>query len=238
MGRRLPDRRRRFGGASDRDRGQDLLRAGTGRQGHGAAHPGAPGHGNVATDGRRDGRLSGDGGRRPLSDPHVPEDLLRDLAPQVLAVLSRRSGDFDAAEDAVQEALIAAADHWPRQGLPANPRGWLIRTASRRLIDHQRSERARTNRELVTLEMERPTTSSSDDDDTLTVLYLCCHPSLTPASAIALTLRAVGGLTTREIAAAFLVPEATMAQRISRAKARIKSSGQHFALPPAEERPR
>jgi predicted RNA polymerase sigma factor len=133
--------------------------------------------------------------------------------------------------------LIAAADHWPRQGLPANPRGWLIRTASRRLIDHQRSERARTSRELVTLEMERPTTATSDDDDTLTVLYLCCHPSLTPASAIALTLRAVGGLTTREIAAAFLVPEATMAQRISRAKQRIKESGVPFRLPTAAEQP-
>src|SRR4051794_10713530 len=236
MGRRLPDRRRRFGGPSDRDRGQDLRGAGTGRQGHGAADPGAPGHGDIAADRRRDGRLPGDRRRHPLSDLHVPEDLLRDLAPQVLAVLTRRWGDFDAADDAVQEALIAAADHWPREGVPPNPRGWLIRTASRRLIDHERSERARTSRERVSAEMESRPTASSPDDDTLTVLYLCCHPSLTPTSAIALTLRAVGGLTTREIAAAFLVPEATMAQRISRAKQRIKESGVPFRLPtPAEE---
>jgi RNA polymerase sigma factor (sigma-70 family) len=163
------------------------------------------------------------------------EDLLRALAPQVLAVLIRQSGDFDAAEDAVQEAQIAAADHWPRDGIPESPRAWLLRAAGRRLIDQRRSDQARSNRELQTA-LEAPPTSSTapaEEDDTLTVLFLCCHPSLTPASAIALTLRAVGGLTTAQIASAFLVPEATMAQRISRAKRTIRDAGATFRLPDA-----
>jgi RNA polymerase sigma factor (sigma-70 family) len=162
---------------------------------------------------------------------------LRDLAPQVLGTLTRRSGDFDAAEDAVQEALIAAADHWPHDGVPPNPRAWLIRTAGRRLIDQRRSEHARTSREFQAALLELPAPDVVDEDDTLTLLFMCAHPALTPASSIALTLRAVGGLTTAEIAKAFLVPEATMAQRISRAKRTIKTSGMPFQLPsPNEQR--
>jgi RNA polymerase sigma factor (sigma-70 family) len=166
--------------------------------------------------------------------PANVEDLLRQLAPQVLGVLVRRSGDFDAAEDAVQEALLAAALHWPREGVPAEPRGWLVQTASRRLIDQWRSERSRRDRESLALLEEAPR-EVSEQDDTLIVLFMCCHPALTPASAIALTLRAVGGLTTAEIASAFLVGEATMAQRISRAKQRIKDSGVPFRMPTGEE---
>jgi RNA polymerase sigma factor (sigma-70 family) len=161
----------------------------------------------------------------------VVEDLLRELAPQVLGVLVRRFGDFDAAEDAVQEALLAAALHWPAEGLPDNPRGWLIQTAARRLTDQFRSERARRQREHVAAVREPPAPDVPDRDDTLVLLFMCCHPALTPASAIALTLRAVGGLTTAEIANAFLVPEATMAQRISRAKQRVKSSAVPLAMP-------
>ena len=132
--------------------------------------------------------------------------------------------------------MIAAAKHWPEEGVPAGPRGWLIRTGTRRLIDRQRSDQARRNREKLTVLQEPAAPEVSDQDDTLTVLFMCCHPSLTPASAIALTLRAVGGLTTAEIASAFLVPEPTMAQRISRAKQRIKASGEPFRLPTSEER--
>ncbi|MGZ4373647.1 MAG: sigma-70 family RNA polymerase sigma factor, partial [Gaiellaceae bacterium] len=163
--------------------------------------------------------------------PARVEDLLRELAPQVLGVLTRRFGDFDAAEDAVQEALLAAADHWPREGVPAEPRGWLIQTGERRLIDQLRSEQSRRKRETLTVLQEQAAAEVSDQDDTLIVLFMCCHPALTPASAIALTLRAVGGLTTAEIASAFLVPEATMAQRIARAKQRIKDSGVPFQMP-------
>ncbi len=137
----------------------------------------------------------------------------------------------------MQEALIAAADHWPRDGIPPNPRAWLLRTASRRLIDQVRSEQARSSRELQTAVLEPPTPSVVDEDDTLALLFMCAHPGLTPASSIALTLRAVGGLTTAEIAKAFLVPEATMAQRISRAKRTIKDSGVPFRLPSPDERP-
>jgi predicted RNA polymerase sigma factor len=155
----------------------------------------------------------------------------------VLGSLARRSGDFDAAEDAVQDALIAAADHWSREGVPPDPRGWLLLTAGRRFVDQRRSERARGDREVRAVLLEPPGTEAVDRDDTLTVLFLCCHPSLTPASAIALTLRAVGGLTTAEIARAFLVPEATMAQRISRAKQTIRASGVAFRMPSPEERP-
>ena len=163
------------------------------------------------------------------------EDLLREYAPQVLGALARRTGDFAAAEDAVQEALLAAALHWPDEGVPDNPRGWLIQAAHRKLIDQARGEVARRRREEAAARREVPS-AVSERDDTLTVLFLCCHPALTPASSIALTLRAVGGLTTAEVATAFGVPEATMAQRISRAKQRIKASGQPFRLPPDGER--
>jgi RNA polymerase sigma factor (sigma-70 family) len=158
------------------------------------------------------------------------------LAPQVLGTLVRRYGDFDSAEDAVQEALLAAATRWPRDGIPDEPRGWLIQTASRRLIDQWRSDRARRDREALA-SLEETQTDVPDQDDTLTVLFMCCHPALTPASAIALTLRAVGGLTTAEVASAFLVDEATMAQRISRAKRRINDSGEPFRMPTHDERP-
>jgi RNA polymerase sigma factor (sigma-70 family) len=169
------------------------------------------------------------------------EDLLRPLAPQVLGALVRRHGQFDACEDAVQEALIAAAAQWPQEGVPESPRGWLIAVASRRLVDEWRSEHARRRREeaLATLDPEEPAPDgepSPEGDDTLALLFLCCHPALTPPSQIALTLRAVGGLTTEEIARAFLVPEATMAQRISRAKQRVKASGGGFAMPGENER--
>ena len=149
----------------------------------------------------------------------------------------RRYGDFDTAEDAVQEALLAAATRWPGDGVPEEPRGWLVQTASRRLIDQWRSERSRRDREEIVSRRELPAHEVSGEDDTLTVLFMCCHPALTPASAIALTLRAVGGLTTAEIASAFLVDEATMAQRISRAKRTIEASGEPFRMPSPEERP-
>jgi RNA polymerase sigma factor (sigma-70 family) len=165
----------------------------------------------------------------------VVEGLLRELAPQVLGVVFRRSGDFTAAEDAVQEALLAAARHWPVDGVPDNPRGWLIRAALRRLVDEIRQDQARRHREQLAAQREVPTVEVEDQDDTLRLLFLCCHPALTPASAIALTLRAVAGLTTAEIAKAYLVPEGTMAQRITRAKQRIKDSGAQFQLPEGEE---
>ncbi|WP_232666325.1 RNA polymerase sigma factor [Pseudonocardia sp. TRM90224] len=158
------------------------------------------------------------------------EHLLRELAPQVLGPLARRSGDFAAAEDAVQEALIVAAEHWTRHGVPEHPRAWLYRTAERKLTDLFRSEQARRRREEL-VALEPPAPPVDDHDDTLDLLFLCCHPTLTPASAIALTLRAVGGLTTAEIARAFLVPEATMAQRISRSKARIKAATAELRAP-------
>jgi RNA polymerase sigma factor (sigma-70 family) len=169
------------------------------------------------------------------------DDLLRQLAPQVLGALVRRYGHFDICEDAVQEALLAAAVQWPEQGLPERPRAWLITVASRRLTDQLRSDDARRRREDASAAMvpsdhalaPAPGDSHpSDQDDTLTLLFLCCHPELPPASQIALTLRAVGGLTTAEIARAFLVPEATMAQRISRAKQRIRASGTPLRIPP------
>jgi RNA polymerase sigma factor (sigma-70 family) len=163
------------------------------------------------------------------------EDLLRELAPQVLAVLARRYGQFDAAEDAVQEALLAAALQWPDEGVPGNPRSWLLTVAGRRLVDEFRSESSRRRREADDALLDVPT-QPSEQDDTLTLLFLCCHPSVSPPSQLALTLRAVGGLSTREIASAFLVPEATMAQRISRAKSKIKSSGLPFEMPPPAER--
>jgi RNA polymerase sigma factor (sigma-70 family) len=165
------------------------------------------------------------------------EDLLRELAPQVLGTLVRRHGQFDACEDAVQEALVAAALQWAKDGVPDSPRSWLLTVASRRLVDEWRSESARRRREeaAAALEVAGPG-QPSGRDDTLALLFLCCHPSLSAPSQLALTLRAVGGLTTAEIANAFLVPETTMAQRISRAKESIKVAGLRFDLPPEPER--
>jgi RNA polymerase sigma factor (sigma-70 family) len=183
-----------------------------------------------------------------VTTPSTTDDLWRELAPQVLGALIRRYGDFDTAEDAVQEALLAAATQWPRDGVPDDPKAWLIRVASRRWIDQRRSDQARDRREASAVAMERRDaetasvadtsnpTGATDEDDTLTLLLLCCHPALTPPSQVALTLRAVGGLTTAQIARAFLVPESTMAQRISRAKQRIKESGARFRPPPPAER--
>jgi RNA polymerase sigma factor (sigma-70 family) len=173
------------------------------------------------------------------------ENLLRELAPQVLGAVIRRFGNFGTAEDAVQEALIDAATQWKCQGMPDNPKGWLIHVAARRMTDYLRSESARKRREEVAAEqaaLERPLLPTADylertdADDTLILLFMCCHPALTLPSAVALTLRAVGGLTTAEIANAFLVPEATMAQRISRAKQTIKSSGIGFRMPTNRDR--
>jgi RNA polymerase sigma factor (sigma-70 family) len=162
--------------------------------------------------------------------------LLRGLAPQVLGVLVRRHGDFDLCEDAVQEALLAAFTQWPAEAVPANPAGWLITTASRRRIEMIRREMARRHREETAAALEPPQADTdSAQDDTLTLFLLCCHPSLTIASQVALTLRAVGGLSTAEIARALLVPEATVGQRISRGKQRIKASGAQFRLPGPEE---
>ena len=167
--------------------------------------------------------------------------LLRELTPQVLGIVVRRFRDFAAAEDAVQEASIVAVTQWPRDGVPENPRAWLTQVALRKMVDHISSESARKRRETEVVEEaagapEPALDASSQEDDTLVLLLMCCHPALTSASAIALTLRAVGGLTTAEIAYAFLVPEATMAQRISRAKQTIKASGIPFQLPTDEER--
>jgi RNA polymerase sigma factor (sigma-70 family) len=171
---------------------------------------------------------------------HEAEDLLRALAPQVLGVLVRRYGAFDACEDAVQEALLAAALQWPEAGVPESPRSWLVTVASRKLVDQVRSEAARRRREDA-LALATPQSAllahpadavpASDRDDSLALLFLCCHPSLSAPSQIALTLRAVGGLSTAQIASAFLVPEATMAQRISRAKQTVKTAGATLSLP-------
>jgi RNA polymerase sigma factor (sigma-70 family) len=172
------------------------------------------------------------------------EDLLRELAPQVLGALVRRYGQFDACEDAVQEALLKAAIRWPTEAVPDNPRGWLATVATHRLLDEFRSDHSRRRREdavmaatpqsaLLAAPADEPET---DPDETLTLLFLCCHPALSAPSQIALTLRAVGGLTTAQIAAAFLVPETTMAQRINRAKQTIKASGASFAMPDAAHR--
>ena len=163
--------------------------------------------------------------------------LLRELAPQVLVAVVRRHGGFDACEDAVQEALLAAAVQWPAEGVPDNPKGWLITTASRRRIEMWRAESARKRREETVAALTPPAPDPAPAvDDSLTLLLLCCHPALTPPSQVALTLRAVGGLTTAEIARAFLVPETTVAQRISRAKQRIKAAGAEFRMPPPDER--
>jgi RNA polymerase sigma factor (sigma-70 family) len=169
------------------------------------------------------------------------ESLLRELAPQVLGAVVRRYGNFDIAEDAVQEAMLAAAIQWPSEGAPDNPKGWLITVAARRLTDLLRSEQARRRRDTVArwqlpTRQPVPANSPADSDDTLILLFMCCHPALSPSSQIALTLRAVGGLTTGEVARAFLVSEGTMTRRITRAKQQIKDSGIPFRLPASEER--
>jgi RNA polymerase sigma factor (sigma-70 family) len=180
-----------------------------------------------------------------VSDEHRSSDLLRELAPQVVGVLVRRYGQFDACEDATQEAMLQAVTQWPADGVPDNPRAWLVTVASRRLVDEIRSQQSRRRREHVHMLatpwselLGRPADVESDinRDDSLALLFLCCHPSLSGSSQLALTLRAVGGLTTAQIGAAFLVPEATMAQRISRAKQTIKANGARFAVPGAAER--
>jgi len=167
--------------------------------------------------------------------PDRLEDLLRAAAPQVLGAVVRRYGDFDTCEDAVQEALFAAAQQWPAAGVPENPKSWLITVAARRRIELLRSETARRRREDAALH-EPPPAAVTHVDDSLALLFLCCHPALTPSSQVALTLRAVGGLRTAEIARALLVPEATVGQRISRAKQRIRDSGARFTMPPEPER--
>jgi predicted RNA polymerase sigma factor len=166
------------------------------------------------------------------------EQLLRTLAPAVLGPLVRRYGGFDTCEDAVQEALLAAARQWPAEGVPENPRGWLATVAARRRIELLRADTARARREQAAAALEPPDPAPAPGaDDTLALLMLCCHPSLSRPSQVALTLRAVGGLRTAEIGRAFLVPESTIGQRISRAKARIKAEGARFRDPPPEDRP-
>ncbi|WP_326564899.1 DUF6596 domain-containing protein [Amycolatopsis rhabdoformis] len=171
-------------------------------------------------------------------------DLLRPLVPQVLGVLVRRYGQFETCEDAVQEALLAAVEQWADGAVPDNPRAWLLTVATRRLTDLWRSESARRRREenVAVQELAQvvpgPGEARGDEhDDTLTLLFLCCHPAVTPSSQVALTLRAVGGLTTAEIATAFLVPEATMTRRITRAKESIAAAGSTFAEPAAADWP-
>ena len=161
------------------------------------------------------------------------ESLLRELTPQVLGVLVRHYGDFATCEDAVQEALVAAVTQWPASGVPDNPAGWLITVATRRRIELWRSDTARRRREEAAAPLEPAGSSEVADDDTLILMLMCCHPVLSIPSQVALTLRAVGGLTTAEIARGFLVPDATVAQRISRAKQKLR--GARFELPgPAE----
>jgi RNA polymerase sigma factor (sigma-70 family) len=184
-----------------------------------------------------------------VTGQHRIEDLLRELAPEVLAGLARRYGQFDACEDAVQEALLAAAVQWPGDGVPERPRSWLVTVASRALVDAWRADSARRRRETAAAldptddilpaspdGISDADRASADRDDTLALLFLCCHPVLSPPSQLALTLRAVGGLTTTQIAAAFLVPEATIAKRIVRAKQHIRDAGARFELPAQPER--
>jgi len=180
-----------------------------------------------------------------VNGQHRVEDLLRDLAPQVLGALVRRHGQCDACEDAVQEALLAASLQWPAEGVPDRPRSWLLTVAGRALVDGWRADSARRRREIAValdpagralacgLAADR---AGGERDDTLALLFVCCHPALSPPSQLALTLRAAGGLTTAQIAAAFLVPEATIAKRITRAKQAIQNAGARFELPAAPER--
>ncbi|HEV2886310.1 MAG TPA: sigma-70 family RNA polymerase sigma factor, partial [Jatrophihabitans sp.] len=185
----------------------------------------------------------------PAGCPMTPagfEQLWRECTPRVLAALVRRYGDFDSAEDALQEALLAAAAQWPVEGVPQNPSGWLITVASRRLLDQWRADQARAERERLLAHRTPPeefvapapeATVAAEVDDSVALLLLCCHPALPRPAQVALTLRAVGGLNTAQIARAFLVPEPTMAQRISRAKARLRQVGARFSTPPAHELP-
>ena len=171
-----------------------------------------------------------------MTGDRAVEDLLRELAPRVLGTLARRHGQFDACEDAVQEALLAAARQWPAEGIPEQPRAWLLTVATRALVDHWRADSARRQREIaVATDPALRAHSRAEADDTLTLLFLCCHPALSAPSQLALTLRAIGGLTTAEIAAAFLVPEGTMAKRITRAKRQIQDAGARFTMPSAAE---
>ena len=216
----------------------DLGGAGQGRRAAEHADRGAPGDEQAARGPVMPSDLDAGGTDRPGA-----EQLLRTLAPQVLGAVIRRFGDFASAEDAVQEALLAAAMQWPEQGVPEHPRAWLIQVASRRMTDHVRREIARRRRETVVFEERQDDLAPAADrdaatahDDTLILLFMCAHPALSEHAAIALTLRAVGGLTTAEIASAFLVPESTMAQRISRAKQAIRKSGVPFSLPGDGER--
>jgi predicted RNA polymerase sigma factor len=178
-----------------------------------------------------------------MAGEHAVEDVWREQAPHVLAALVRRSGDFDAAEDAAQEALLAATRQWPVEGVPDNPRGWLVTVGHRRLVDQWRADRARADREELVARQEQEAAGLEtagpdlDRDDSLTLLLLCCHPALTRPSQVALTLRAIAGLSTGQIARAFFVPEATMAQRISRAKSSLAQVAAPFAVPPADELP-
>ena len=169
-----------------------------------------------------------------MTDDGIVEGLLRAAAPRALGALVRRRGDFEDAEDAMQEALLVAATEWQANGPPDDPAAWLLRVADRRLVDSWRSSWARRRREeALAADPEQGPTSTSDDS--LELLFLCCHPSLTPASQVALTLRAVGGLTTDQIAHGFLVPSSTIGQRISRAKAMLR--GARFELPAPDDLP-
>ncbi|MCU1467803.1 MAG: hypothetical protein JWM72_3731 [Actinomycetia bacterium] len=177
--------------------------------------------------------------RNRATEDAATEGRLRELAPRVLGAVARRYGDFAGAEDAVQEALLLAATQWPAEGGPDNPFAWLVRVASRRMVDEYRRNDARRRREDLAASWSTAAPDAApgpSDDDTLILVFMCCHPALRPGAAIPLTLRAVGGLTTREIANAFLVSESTMAQRISRAKAQINASDEPFALPPPDQR--
>jgi len=171
------------------------------------------------------------------------EGLLRELAPQTLAALTRRYGHFELAEDAVQEALLAAATSWSTGSMPDNPAGWLTTVATRRLTDLLRSEQARHRRERTDAVRALPLAGTpaalgpvGEQDDSLVLLFLCCHPAVSPPAQVALTLRAVGGLTTAEIARSLLLPEATITRRITRAKQSILAAGGRFALPEPADR--
>ena len=234
MAGRLPGRRGRLGGARPRDRVADVGRPGPRGSPDAPADPRPAGDGAGALEHRRDGRLPAHDGCLALSPATRRRRPAAQLAPQVVGIVSRRFGDFDSAEDAVQEALLAAARHWPVDGVPDEPRAWLVTAASRRLVDLWRSDAARRERRRASSRGRcRHTTPSTTT--TASRCSSCAATPRSPPSAIALTLRAVGGLTTAEIAHAFFVPEPTMAQRISRAKATIRASGEGFRMPSAAE---
>lgn len=178
-------------------------------------------------------------GASPLTAADTFSPILREHAPRVLGALLRRYGGLDSCEDAVQEALLAAVKSWPHDGVPDNPFGWLYAVGSRRVVDIARSDTARRARELTHARLQQTAAVEpvpEAQDDSLELLLLCCHPVLSPASSIALTLRAVAGLTTGEIARAFLVPETTMARRITRAKEAIHAAGASFPEPEPPQR--